>query len=344
MDHRERIKKYLKRTNTDSKEQSAFEEWIAGNGTDPDVSSSLYEAFIKTEEGLPDEEQIADSFSRLMQDLGGSVQLFRKKYDRTRRLGVAALINGVAAVLAVLFGLWAWLGSTRSPAQEATVDSGWTEVYVPYGGCDSLTLDDGTRLYLSAGTRITYPRRFNPGTASREIFLDGEVLARVKRNPQWPFVIHSHRSTVTVRGTTFRFKNYQEEEELNLTLESGAVEMEILSGGQARKLELVPGNSLRFDKVNDDISITDLSAGPPLSVRSNSLHFHDCSLKEIALALERKFGVRIYIESPELARTRYYTYLSGEEDDPVKILRAMDGEGHMQIEQHNHIITVSKRN
>lgn len=343
MDDKDRIKEYLKRERAGAKEQDAFEEWIAGSGTDPDVSSSLYDAFIKTEEGLPGEEQITDSFNRLLQDLGGSFESFRKKYDRTRRLGIIALVNGVAAVLAVLFGLWGWLGRTPAPQQELTADSGWTELYVPYGSSDSLALDDGTRLYLSAGTRITYPRRFDPRMPTREVFLDGEAFAQVSRNPQCPFVIHSHLSTVTVRGTTFRYKNYQEEDGLSLILENGSVEMEVVSGGQARKMELVPGNSLRFDKASGDITITDIDTALLQAARGNSLQFYDCSLKEIALALERKFGVRIYIESPELARVRYYTYLSGEEDDPAKILRAMDGEGHMKIERNNHIITISKR-
>ena len=336
------IRDYLRREETDSRERDAFERWIVENGTDPDVSSSLYEAFVRPEGPLPEEEQIAESFDHLLGSLGGTRQTFRKKYDRTRRLGILALVNGLVAVLALGFGFWAWSTRTPAAAPEPLADSAWTERYVPCGATDSLTLEDGTRLLLSAGTRITYPRHFDPRMQSREIFLDGEAFADVTRNPEIPFIIHSHCSTVTVRGTSFRYTNYQGEDGLSLMLESGAVEMEVGEAGQTRKMELVPGNSLHFNKRSGEVSILNIDLGL-LSSRRGSLQFYDRSLQEIALALERKYGVRIFIESPQLADVRYYTFLSDAEDDPVRILRAMDSEGRMNIRRNHQNITISLR-
>src|SRR5699024_965546 len=72
-----------------------------------------------------------------------------------------------------------------------------------------LTLSEGTRILLNAGSKITLPKAFEKNR--REVYLEGQAYFQVTENPKKPFIIHlSNGTTIQVLGTKFSVSAYPE--------------------------------------------------------------------------------------------------------------------------------------
>ncbi len=70
------------------------------------------------------------------------------------------------------------------------------QLIVPYGKMTSLTLSDGTKIWVNSGTKLIYPSVFEKN--KREIFLVGEIYLDVVKNEKSPFIIKTNHMDVNV--------------------------------------------------------------------------------------------------------------------------------------------------
>jgi transmembrane sensor len=97
----------------------------------------------------------------------------------------------------------------------------------------TLTLPDGTRVWMNAGTSLTYPTAF--AANERKVALTGEAYFEVKHLTtagvkRVPFVVQmssptGDRGNVTVLGTHFNVKAYDDEANAKVTLLEGSVKV-----------------------------------------------------------------------------------------------------------------------
>ncbi|MEC3880515.1 FecR family protein [Parapedobacter sp. 10938] len=114
----------------------------------------------------------------------------------------------------------------------------------PNGGTYSVTLSDGTKVWLNAASTLQYPARFSG--PERIVTLEGEAFFDVKRQTRGtgpnkskiPFRVITNGQTVEVLGTTFGISAYPNEE-TKTTLVEGAVRLRPDAGGSA--VSLTPG-------------------------------------------------------------------------------------------------------
>jgi transmembrane sensor len=99
----------------------------------------------------------------------------------------------------------------------------------------SLTLPDGSRVWLNAGSSISYPTQFT--NSERIVALTGEGYFEVKTTPvkKRPFVVQingagDNKGEVTVLGTHFNIKGYDDETVIRTTLLEGSVKVETAIG------------------------------------------------------------------------------------------------------------------
>ncbi len=112
---------------------------------------------------------------------------------------------------------------------------------IPYGSRSVVTLSDGTRVWLNAGSRLIYPSKFVD--KSREVFLVGEAFFDVKENKNQPFVVKTIDVQVEVLGTRFNVMAYPEDFAVQTVLEEGSVEIKSNGAGRKEKgLTLEPGH------------------------------------------------------------------------------------------------------
>jgi len=93
-----------------------------------------------------------------------------------------------------------------------------------------LVLPDGTQIILDAGSIMTYPEKFN--TDERKVYLNGEAYFQVETNPDQPFIIETNDALITVLGTKFNIRSWQEEEQITVAVAHGKVSLTCLNNNE----------------------------------------------------------------------------------------------------------------
>lgn len=111
----------------------------------------------------------------------------------------------------------------------------------------SVTLSDGSRVWLNAGTTLTYPVAFSG--SERKVTVSGEAYFEVAPagDHKIPFLVNIRTnqrdsSLVTVLGTHFNIKAYEDEADTRVTLLQGSVQVD----HQQQGLRIVPGQQARY--------------------------------------------------------------------------------------------------
>lgn len=264
---------------------------------------------------------------------------------RRRRHMVLIWSQRIAAALSIPLAVTLALTITHSVQNKRAslaCENEWVEKIVPYGQTYDVTLADGTSISLNAGSRITYPKEFRGD--KREIFLDGEAFAKVTKNPDMPFVIHSGEMDLRVLGTTFNFKAYRDDAFAEVSLLEGAVNLEVRENGKNRQVMMSPGDFVQYDRKEETFDLSHFDAGDYNRREPHSaISFQNLPMSDIALDLGRIFNVKIQIRDEKLAKTRFFGYFSnGESLD--QILSAMKVGRSMRVEKKGDVIYLSSRN
>lgn len=157
-----------------------------------------------------------------------------------------------------------------------------------------IILEDETKVWLNAESRLTYPRSFK-GKATREIELEGEAYFDVTENKQKPFIVHTSDIRIKVLGTSFNVRSYGKDRTIETTLIEGKVTIE--SSLDSTKLTLLPNQQAVFEKETKKIFLEDKDEAVGFtSWRDGQLLFDDRPLSDIVNELERWFNVTIEVE------------------------------------------------
>lgn len=130
----------------------------------------------------------------------------------------------IASIIAITVGITATLFSIGKDMNDTNV--AMQTITVPGGQRVSLSLPDGTDVWLNAGTRMQYPVSFMKD--KREVTLDGEAYFEVVHNAECPFVVHTHVMDVEVLGTKFNVEAYSKKNNFETSLMQGKVRVKSL--------------------------------------------------------------------------------------------------------------------
>lgn len=206
----------------------------------------------------------------------------------------------VAASVAILvvFSLLVFkLGERSSSRHLADVT-----VEAPQGSRTRLLLNDGSVVWLNAGSRLTYSSKF--GVSDRDIYLEGEGYFEVRKNTHLPFRVHSDELAVTVLGTKFNFCNFPEDDEASVALLEGKVSY--LAGSDMHEQLLAPDQKVVLNKKSGIAQVVDVKANRSAEWTQGYLCFEDDLLTDIARRLERSYNVNIIIVDDTLDTYRFY--------------------------------------
>ncbi len=97
------------------------------------------------------------------------------------------------------------------------------KLFVPYGKIARLKLSDGTEIHLNAGSIVAFNAKM--AGKSRILYLNGEAYLDVAHDESRPFEVITDKMSVSVLGTSFDVKAYQDEEYQSVVLVSGRVKV-----------------------------------------------------------------------------------------------------------------------
>lgn len=97
-------------------------------------------------------------------------------------------------------------------------------ISVPQGQRVTLTLADGTKVWLNSNTCMSYPQTFQ-GSDNRIINIDGEGYFEVTKDKKKPFIVNTKHGKVEVLGTKFYITDYSKAKQFEASLIEGQVKV-----------------------------------------------------------------------------------------------------------------------
>ena len=118
--------------------------------------------------------------------------------------------------------------------------------------CDySVTLSDGTKVWLNSESSLKYPAQFDDN--KRIVQLEGEGYFEVAHNKNKPFIVRTNDVDVRVLGTKFNVNSYPKEEKIITTLVEGHVK--VLLSEIDEDIDLLPGMQTIYDRKNQKFKV-----------------------------------------------------------------------------------------
>jgi len=200
-----------------------------------------------------------------------------------RRMVVGGFGIAAAAVLAVM-------------TAPQLISSTSTETYATAKGeRRSVTLADGSRVDLNAGTRLTV----SLSRSARTVRLDqGQAVFDVAHNAERPFYVTAGDRTVRVVGTQFDVR--RREGKLSVTVARGAVEVRPAEGAYGKAYRLRPGQRLDHVEGNARTQVVKAEASEVLAWRTGRLVYREQPLSEVIADLNQQWSTPIRIDDATL--------------------------------------------
>ena len=221
----------------------------------------------------------------------------------------------IAATLIFLIVGFVWLTGHKKEFPLLS-ENNFREVSSPPGSKTKLILPDSTVVWLNAGSKLTYNEHF--GVTNRNTILVGEAFFDVKKSTI-PFTIRANTIQIKVLGTAFNVKAYPGDKTTETTLIRGRVEV-TLDKRPGEPIILRPNEKLivasQREKIQKDIQKEEplvvwkgLTRTPDSTIIEtswvhNELIFQDEAFNEIALKMERWYGVTIEFKDEQIAKER----------------------------------------
>lgn len=153
---------------------------------------------------------------------------------------------------------------------------------------------------MNGGSSLTYPAEFSD---NREVCLQGEGFFDVRKKMESPFIVHTKQFSAKVLGTRFSFKAYDTDRQAVLTLERGSVQ--VLTDHGKENMILSPNQQVIKDSHTGKLYCHEVDAEDYTCWKDGILVFKDQTLAEISTILERRFNVRIEIDSESIKYDKY---------------------------------------
>jgi ferric-dicitrate binding protein FerR (iron transport regulator) len=169
---------------------------------------------------------------------------------------------------------------------------------VPRGYIYNLVLSDGSKVWLNADSRISFPVQFDK--AERKVTIEGEAYFEVVHNEKWPFTVRAGNTETKVLGTSFDIKTYGKN--IYTTLVTGSV---LFTPPAAKPVRLIPDQQTVFNGVSGAAGIRKVIGGDWIAWKDDDLVMIGMSLAELAGILERRYDVQISFTEEKLKEIQY---------------------------------------
>lgn len=161
-----------------------------------------------------------------------------------------------------------------------------------------LDLSDGSVVYLDVGAKISVT--MSPG--ERRLKLEsGRALFDVAHDKTRPFSVSALGSQVVALGTRFQVELKEQERAVNVILAEGAVAVSDISGADAWREVLVPGQKLKIDAQLNSHVKSSVNADALTSWSKGVLVFDGMPLRNVLEELNRYAETRVVLGDNTLA-------------------------------------------
>lgn len=347
-------------------EQQKLVKWLEESPENKKLFDQFSDIWFSTAKGL--QNKLNFNSLEALKKVNHKIDLTDEQQPRKKIISITRFqaFMRIAAVVIITFGVsYSAFWLLNSGKRVAGTDF-ITEVTAPIGSKSKVTLPDGTKIWLNAGSTIRYSGDFNK--INREIKLEGEAYFDVTKNKNMPFIVHTLSNiNIRVLGTAFNLKAYPHEGLIETTLVRGSLIVEQTGSKQKRETTLAPNQRATYIKTDGKIFLSEVDKqtikkeapqkleqikgkvlfAPKVeteiftSWKDNKLVFRNEGFESLAVKLERWYGVKINFVGDEIKNYHFNGAIENETINDVFHIISYTLPIKYSI-QHN-IITVAKK-
>jgi transmembrane sensor len=212
------------------------------------------------------------------------------------------------------------------------------QVIIPYGKRSEITLADGTKVWLNAGSQLSYPLKFTGNT--REVYLAGEAFFEVESDAVKPFHVITGDMTIHVTGTRFNVTSYANDQTTQAVLLSGKIDA-ARNKRFSRSLQLEPGERIVYNKQDERFEKESVDVELYASWVNGYLIFENEPVESIFKKLERYYNKNILTE--KLSGQPTFTGKLDLADDLGKVLKNIAFSASFTVDYENDVFKIRQK-
>ncbi|MDR3140160.1 MAG: FecR domain-containing protein [Tannerellaceae bacterium] len=183
----------------------------------------------------------------------------------------------------------------------------WHTHYVAPGATKRISLADGSRILLNAGSSFSYPAAFGEG--KRIVQLEGEAFFDIVKSIDLPFVVQIKDTEIEVLGTSFNVKAYEEDSIVSVMVETGKVRV---STHDNAMIQLAPAEHLVIDRSHREMHKYRENVTEAKAWIKGGLYFNKTPVRNVINELMRHYNCIIVFGNGEKIPDEY---ISGSHDN-----------------------------
>lgn len=229
-------------------------------------------------------------------------------------------------------------GNNEEKAREL-VGSKQNTLIVPYGKRSTLTLSDGSKVWLNSGSVLEFPAQFTGN--NREIRLaSGEMYIEVAPDGQKPFHVHTSDFNVKVYGTKFNISAYADSPK-SVVLVEGRISLQLKN---TKDTFLSPNEQALYSN-NGTFSIKTVDVNKFISWKNDYLEFNKTPMNEVLKQIGRYYNLSFDFDKDVNLQKRTCTgkiYLSSNLDNVMATIGLLSSTKYKK--NNNQIFIINETN
>ena len=341
----------------DATELDKLNQWVSDSKENQDLFNSFLSAwYLSGTSSMISAEETDKALEVVKQSL---------RESKARRLRPFWNLSRMAASWLIFFiigGLAHRLFMTPSP--EMVDQHSTTTITSPQGSNTLIDLPDGTKVWLNAGSKISYGNSY--GISARDVELTGEAYFDVKTNRNMPFVVITSDVVVKALGTRFNVKAYPEEETITATLEEGRIVLTSLHDLSLKESVLIkPKEMVTYyknnkiieadtkDKIDEKVKsepekgkmleiVPNIKTELVTSWKDETWIIESQPLGYLIPILERRYDIIIILESDEIMKYKFTGKIQKETIEQIMSAFGLSAPINYRIEKNKITLSLNK--
>lgn len=281
-------------------------------------------------------EEKTDNFPKVGQEVWNNVksqiQFRPEKASNAKLRRMVFRWLSAAAAIGLLFLLgYQWNDSIKGR------DVIWVENTNEEQEIKVVTLPDSSKVWLNKGGKLSYTPAFDK--KERNVTLDGHAFFEVERDEKRPFNVVTGDLRVTVLGTSFDVKSFNDKEESEVALFTGSVKVNSLANREEWILK--PSEQLLY-RVGGQNLIEAFDPDLLAIWRKEEFSFNEVSIDKIIKMLKVHFGkISVELENPNWLKEEIsWTFRKSDKLKDILELICFNKDWQLkELDQNKYLIT-----
>lgn len=183
---------------------------------------------------------------------------------------------------------------------------------------ENISLPDGSTVTINKNSTLSFPKTF--ATTERVVILEGEGFFKVTKNTEQPFIVKTKDSEISVLGTAFNVRAYENEATTLVEVEEGSVAFTIPTINQKKILKA--NDKVVYNKEEATLSEIEALEWQDVAWKSKKLNFDNQPISEVLAYINTNFEVEIEFDAAKMQACSMSATLV--ENTPESILKRVE--------------------